>query len=106
MSDYSKTKLVSCANDVEILELMHLLKTSGFKFSSGAEIDDKHVPSTSARDMETGRPIHNPFAVHLDTKEIAFTSGFCLWHLKELYGGVIQYQDFLCVFAKECYINT
>ena len=27
MRDYSKTKLVSCANDVEILELLHLLKT-------------------------------------------------------------------------------
>ena len=43
MSDYSKIKLVSCANDAEILELLHLLKTNEFKYISGDEIDDKNT---------------------------------------------------------------
>ena len=101
MRDYSKTKLVSCVNDAEHLELLHLLKTNGFKYVSGDEIDDKNVPSTSAYEVKTGRPVHNPYAVHLDTKVIAFTSGFCLGYLKEQYGGVIQYQDFLSIYAEE-----
>ena len=100
MRDYSKTKLISCANEAEILELLHLLKTNEFKYISGDEIDDKNVPSTSARDGRTGRPVHLPFAVHLDTKEIAFTSVICLGYLKEQYGGVIQYQDFLDRFTE------
>ena len=100
MRDYSKTKLISCANEAEILELLHLLKTNEFKYISGDEIDDKNVPSTSARDGRTGRPVHLPFAVQLDTKEIAFTSVICLGYLKEQYGGVIQYQDFLDLFTE------
>jgi len=105
MSDYSKTKLVSCTNDAEILELLHLLKMSRFKFISGDEIDDKNVPSTSARDGRTGRLVHLPFAVHLDTKEIAFTSVICLGHLEEQYGEIITYQDFLKIFEEECCQN-
>ena len=105
MRDYSKTKLISCANDAEHLELLQLLKTNGFEYINGAEIDDKNVPFTSARDVKTGRPIHLPYAVHLDTKEIAFTSVICLGHLEEQYGGVIQYQDFLKIFEEECCQN-
>jgi len=100
MRDYSKTKLVSCANDAEHLELLHLLKTNGFKYRNGDEIDDKNVPSTSAYEVRTGKPVHLPYAVHLDTKAIAFTSLICLGHLEEQYGGVIQYQDLLKIFAE------
>ena len=102
MRDYSKTKLVSCANDVEILELLYLLKTNGFRYGNGAEIDDKNVPFTSAIDVKTGRPVHLPYVVHLDTKVIAFTSVICLGHLEEQYGGVTQYHDFLNIFAEKC----
>jgi hypothetical protein len=102
MRDYFKTKLVSCANDAEHLELLHLLKANGFKYVSGDEIDDKNVPSTSAHEVKTGKPVHNPYAVHLDTKVIAFTSGFCLGHLEKQYGGVIQYQDFQNIFTEKC----
>ena len=101
MRDYSKTKLVSCANDAELLDLLRLLKTNGFKYANGADIDDKNVPSTSAKDVETGRPVHLPYAVHLNTKVIAFTSGFCLGHLEKQYGEVIQYKDVLNILMEE-----
>lgn len=54
MSDYSKTKLVSCTNDAEILELLHMLKTNGFKYISGDEIDDKNVPCLIERTYSLG----------------------------------------------------
>ncbi len=100
MRKNSKIKLVQCANDAEILELMHLLKTNGYTYIGGDEINDKNVPRTFAYDAKTGRPVHLPFAVHLDTKVVAFTSGIYLRYIIEPYGGIIQYQNFKDLVAK------